>query len=98
MAGALLFSVPMLMTMEMWELGVTMPPLRLALLTAVTLPLLVGLSYFIGFEDTSTILDDVLDAAAAYAVGTVISVAVMFALAIIDATMSPGEILGHVSL
>jgi hypothetical protein len=43
-AGALIFSLPMLMTMEMWWLGFYMDLLRLALLLIVLLPLLVRLS------------------------------------------------------
>jgi uncharacterized membrane protein len=42
--GALVFSLPLLMTMEMWWLGFAMDRLRLALLLAVQLPLLVGLA------------------------------------------------------
>jgi putative integral membrane protein (TIGR02587 family) len=97
-AGALIFSLPILMTMEMWELGVTMPPSRLALLTATTLPLLVGLSYYVGFEETATLLDDVLDACAAYGVAFVTSLVVLFALAVIDTTSPPRDILGRVAL
>lgn len=97
-AGALIFSLPMLMTMEMWELGVTMKPARLALLTASTLPLLVGLSYFVGFEDTSTVLDDVLDACAAYGVAFVTCVAVLLMLAVIGPTTLPLDALGRITL
>ncbi len=51
--GAILFSFPMLMTMEMWWLGFYMDPLRLALFILLAIPLLVGLSYYAGFEPTS---------------------------------------------
>ncbi|MBA3444346.1 MAG: DUF2391 family protein [Gemmatimonadales bacterium] len=42
---AILFSFPMLMTMEMWWLGFYMSPTRLALFILLDIPLLVGLSY-----------------------------------------------------
>ena len=42
--GAIIFSLPILMTMEMWWLGFLMEPWRLALLIALGLPLLFGLS------------------------------------------------------
>lgn len=43
-AGALIFSLPLLMTMEMWALGHSVEPLRLALLLVLLVPLLIGLS------------------------------------------------------
>lgn len=97
-AGALIFSLPMLMTLEMWQLGVTMPAWRLALLTAATLPLLVALSYYVGFEETSSLLDDVLDACAAYAVGFITSLIVLFAFAVVDAATPPRDTLARVAL
>jgi putative integral membrane protein (TIGR02587 family) len=66
--GAMVFALPLLMTMEMWELGVVMEPLRLALLLGVTLPMLVALSYYAGFERTFSLVDNILDALAAMAV------------------------------
>lgn len=66
--GAMIFALPLTMTMEMWELGVTTAPHRLALLLAVTFPMLVALSYYAGFEATFSLLDNVLDAFAAMAV------------------------------
>ena len=43
-AGAMLFSLPMIMTMEMCGLGFYIDPYRLALLQVVMVPLLVRLS------------------------------------------------------
>jgi len=48
--GAVLFAFPMLMTMEMWALGFYMTPVRLALLTVLAVPLLIGLSYYAGIH------------------------------------------------
>jgi uncharacterized membrane protein len=69
--GAILFAFPMLMTMEMWWLGFYIDPLRLAIFILSSIPLLVGLSYYAGFEETFQLIDDVVDAFAAYAVGVV---------------------------
>src|SRR5690606_14632968 len=48
MAGGIIFSLPMLMTQEMWRLGQTIPAENMALLLVVTLPLLFGLSRLSG--------------------------------------------------
>jgi putative integral membrane protein (TIGR02587 family) len=71
--GALIFALPMLMTMEMWSLATYMSGLRLALLLVVFFPALVALSHFSGFEPTFELKEDVLDALAAFAVGFIIS-------------------------
>lgn len=96
--GALLFAFPLLMTMEMWQFGFHMDPLRLALFLALGLPLLFGLSYFAGFRDTSAWHDDLMDALAAYAVGFVVSAGLLGLFAVIGPGMSAGEIVGKVSV
>ena len=60
--GAIIFSLPLMMTMEMWSLGSAMEPLRLGLLTLLLVPMLVGLSHVAGFEPTFEWRDDLLDA------------------------------------
>ena len=47
-AGALIFGIPMLMTMELWYLGFYMERYRLLLLLLVKIPLLVVLAHRIG--------------------------------------------------
>ena len=97
-AGAILFSFPIIMTMEMWWLGFTIDHYRLALFIIFAIPLLIGLSYFIGFEDTSSILDDVVDAFVAFAVGFATSATMLFLLNLVDFTMSSSEIIGKISI
>ncbi len=97
-AGAILFSFPLIMTMEMWSLGFTVERSRLALFMSLAIPLLVGLSYFIGFEDTSRFIDDIVDAFVAYAVGFITSAVMLFLLGILDFTMSADEIIGKISI
>ncbi len=50
--GAILFALPILMTMEMWWLGEGLEPWHLALLLSVNIPLLILFSYYIGFRDS----------------------------------------------
>jgi putative integral membrane protein (TIGR02587 family) len=97
--GAILFSFPILMTMEMWWLGFYMNGLRLTLFTLLTIPLLIGLSFYDGFEDTSAFKDDVRDTFIAYAVGFIASAVLLFLFGVIKfGEMSANEIIGKISI
>ena len=98
LGGALVFALPMLMTMEMWWLGFYMDPLRFALLLLVTIPLLIGLSHFIGFEDTFGWKDDVLDAFVALGIGFLAAAPVLLLFGVIGPGMSFTEIIGKIAL
>jgi putative integral membrane protein (TIGR02587 family) len=98
LAGAILFSMPLLMTMEMWWLGLYMDPLRLGIFLVLAFPLLVGLSHHAGFEKTFCLHEDVIDAFAAYAVGFVASALALFAFGILTVDDSLREWVGKVSL
>jgi putative integral membrane protein (TIGR02587 family) len=96
--GAIFFSLPLLMTMEMWWLGFYMDRLRLALFLIVFVPLLVGLSHFAGFEETNRWTDDLRDACVALLVGFLTSAAVLTLIGVLDSSMSLDEIIGKVTL
>jgi putative integral membrane protein (TIGR02587 family) len=96
--GALLFSLPMLMTMEMWDLGVYMDRLRLALLLVMMLPLLVGLAYYLGFESSAGLLDAVLDAFVAIAVAALLAAIVLAIFGELSSSTEPREWIGKISL
>ncbi len=98
LAGALVFALPMLMTMEMWELGAHVDRSRLAILLAVTLPLLVGLAHFVGFEATFGWREDVRDALVAVAVGASASAAILWLFGALAPGMTADEIVGAVAL
>lgn len=96
--GAIIFALPLLMTMEMWALGFYLDRTRLLLFLLLNLAMLVGLARFVGFEQACAPRDDILDALAAYGVG-VIAAAVMLALfAIIGPGMSASEIIGKIAI
>jgi putative integral membrane protein (TIGR02587 family) len=88
----------MLMTMEMWWLGFYIDRLRLALLLLATLPLLVMLAHFVGFEATFGWREDVRDALVAVALGAVASTAVLWLFGVIESGMPMHEITGKVAL
>jgi putative integral membrane protein (TIGR02587 family) len=96
--GAIIFALPILFTMEMWWLGFTMDPLRLAAFIAVFIPILVTTSYFAGFEPTFSLRDDAVDALVALAVGFVASAVVLLVLARLGDGMSVDELVGKVAI
>jgi putative integral membrane protein (TIGR02587 family) len=96
--GATLFSIPMMMTMEMWFLSFYMKPLRMAALVIAVIPLLTGLAYYSGFEERVSLKGSIVDAFVAYAVGFATAFVILALLSVVDLTISIGEIIGKVSL
>jgi len=97
-AGAILFSLPILMTMEMWWLGFYLEPHGLLQFIIVNFVILIGLSRVSGFEETAGWSDDVMDAFAAYAVAVVWSASILWLLGIIEPGMPASEIVGKIAL
>ena len=97
-AGAIIFGLPLLMTMEMWFLGISVHPLRLLFFLIANLAILVGLSRFGGFERTDTLGEDVMDALAAGGVGILGAAVVLWLLAIVDPSMPLDEIAGKIAI
>lgn len=97
-AGAVIFGLPLLMTMEMWAIGLYVEPLRLLLFIAFNFIVLVVLSRFGGFEKTASLLEDVLDALAAYAVGVICAVVILAAFGLITQPMPLDELVGQIAI
>lgn len=97
-AGAMVFCLPLLMTMEMWWLGFTLHPLRLLQFSLINVAMLFGLSRIAGFEETQNRFDDVLDAFAAYAVGTITVTAILLLIGAIGPHMPLSEIAGKIAI
>ena len=96
--GAVIFALPLFMTMEMWWFGFHMDRERLALFLVVNLPLLVGLSHFSGFEETFELLQDGVDALVAYAVGFVASAIGLAVFGVLGPGMTVSEMTGKIAL
>jgi putative integral membrane protein (TIGR02587 family) len=94
--GAILFSIPLLMTMEMWALGFYMDRYRLALFLLLASVMVMGLSYFEGGEETLKI--EVLDALTACSVGYIVATVMLLLLGIIKPGMSADELIGKIAL
>lgn len=96
--GALIFGLPLFMTMEMWWLGLFVEEGHLILLLVVNYPFLVGLSHFSGFEQSTGLLDDALSAFVAYAVGILTAAAMLALLAVIKPGMPLTEVVTKIAL
>lgn len=94
--GALLFSFPLLMTMEMWWLGFYMDRYRLSLFLALAFLVVIALSYFEGADETFKI--EILDALVACAVGYTVAATMLILFGIIKPGMSADEVVGKISL
>jgi putative integral membrane protein (TIGR02587 family) len=97
-AGATIFTLPLLMTMEMWWFGHYLQPWRLAQLSLANIAMLYGMSRVAGFEASHNWIDDVLDAFAAYGVAAITSAAILFLLGVIGPDMALREIAGKIAV
>jgi putative integral membrane protein (TIGR02587 family) len=97
-AGALIFAVPVLMTMEAWALGFHLHPLRLALLLAATVPTLILLHKYGGFRRTTSFRDRVADALVAVLVAAVAATAVLIIFGIVNWEMPLREVIGKIAV
>ena len=97
-AGAVIFGLPLLMTMEMWYLGISVHPVRLIVFLTANFVILVGLSRFGGFEQTYSFAEDVMDAFAACGVGIFGAAIILSLFAIIDFSMPADEIAGKIAI
>lgn len=78
-AGAYIFGVPLLFTMEMWWIGEYINPVRLYVFLGAALVANLGLTYVAGFKRQSTFVTSIDEAVDAVAVG-LIAGAVMLAI------------------
>jgi len=97
-AGALLFALPMLMTMEMWELGFYMDRARLLILMVLNIPLLIVLSDRVGFEETTTWSQATRDASVAYCLGIAASGLILMAMGVLRSDQAPHEVIGMIAV
>jgi putative integral membrane protein (TIGR02587 family) len=96
--GAVLFSLPLLMTMEMWFLGFYLDRVKLLLFMVLMIPFVVALDYFSGFEETASWREDLMDGMIAYGVGLTASFVILLLLGIVDFGQPLREIVGKVAV
>jgi len=96
--GALVFSLPILMSAQMWSLGVEAGRLRLLLFLLLSVPLLVGLSHYSGLRPTAGWLGDAADAMTALLIGFLAAAVILLIFGVITVSMAPRNIVGKVGL
>ena len=89
--GSIIFSLPMMMTMEMWWIGFYISPMRLACLILFSLPLFYRISTMIGFRRSKTLWDNAIDVLVSYAVAFLTTGIVLSALGVIQWNMDTGS-------
>ncbi len=94
----MIFTAPILMTMEMWDLGPNIAPMRLALLLLVMIPVLVLLNHYSGFRRGGQLSDWIADALVAMLVAAFAAAVILSIFGVITSEMSLREIVGKVGL
>lgn len=97
-AGAVIFSLPILMTMEMWRLGFYLDRTKLLQFALLDFLVLIGLSRLSGFEKTDKWWQDLSDVLSAYGIATLASAVVLALFALIDLSMPLSEVIGKVAI
>ncbi len=96
--GALFFAFPLLMTMEMWQFGLSMDRTRLALFMLACLPLIFGLSYFSGFRQSHGIRNAIPDSLIAIAVGFLLSATLLGLFGVLRFDQPLSSLVGMIAL
>lgn len=95
-AGGLLFSLPLLYTMEVWWAGFTSHPWRLAVYVAATFALLLGYNRLLGLRRDTCFAEVVIDSVEEMGLGILVALVILWLLGRVTAAMPLGEAVGQV--
>jgi putative integral membrane protein (TIGR02587 family) len=95
-AGGLLFSLPLLYTMEVWRAGFATDPEVLLAYLGLTLVLLLAYNRYAGLRRDASWTEVAIDSVEEAGIGFVLSAVILYLLGQIDATMPWSEMLGKV--
>jgi putative integral membrane protein (TIGR02587 family) len=93
-AGGLMFSLPLLYTMEMWWAGFTSEPERLLCYVAATFALLLGYNRFSGMRRDASWLEVAIDSVEEMGLGLMTAALMLFLLGRMTSEMELDELLG----
>jgi putative integral membrane protein (TIGR02587 family) len=97
-AGGLIFSMPLLYTMEVWELGETSSPLRLGAGVIGTLLLLIGYNRYAGLHPDASLAEVLIDSIEELGLGLALAALVLWLIGEIGPQMRPETVVGTVLL
>lgn len=97
-AGGLLFSLPLLYTMEVWQAGYTMQQLHQLAYVVVTFALLLGYNRYAGLRSDANWLEVGIDSVEEMGIGLVLALALLLLLGRLDLTMNIGTLVGQIVL
>lgn len=95
-AGGLLFSLPLLYTMEVWWTGFTIHPLRLLVYVLATYTLLLGYNRYGGLRRDASPAEVAIDSVEELGLGLVTAAVILWLLGQITADMPSSEIYGKI--
>ena len=98
LAGGLMFSLPLLYTMEVWWAGFVAEPMRLVLYVAATFVLLLGYNHYAGLHHDASWQEVAIDSVEEMGLGLVLAASVLFLLGQLEADMHLYEIIGKVTV
>jgi putative integral membrane protein (TIGR02587 family) len=96
LAGGLMFSLPLLYTMEVWWAGFNAHPWRLAAYVLATFVLLLGYNRYGGLRHDASMAEVAIDSVEEMGIGFIISAVFLFLLGRISFEMSANEIAGQI--
>lgn len=97
-AGGLLFSLPLLYTMEVWWQGFLAYPEKILGYLAMTFVLLLGYNRFAGVREDVSWVEVVMESVEELGIGVILSALVLYLIGQISAETSRGEVVGKVAL
>lgn len=98
LAGGLIFALPLLFTMELWDTAVMTSPEKLGLYLITTFCLLLLYNRYAGLRSDATIAEVVIDSVEELGIGLVLSLVVLFLLGRIGVDNTWPEIINSVVL
>ena len=92
--GGFLFSLPLLLTMEVWDAGVTVSPVRLLAGLAATFVLLCGYNAYAGLRHDTRLDEILVDSVEELGIGLALSAGILWMLGRINGASSLPEVTG----
>ena len=95
-AGGLLFSLPLLYTMEVWQAGFVMPPHRQLVYVVLAMVLLLGYNRYAGLHPDSGWVEVAIDSVEEMGIGLLLSAVVLVLIGRIGAGQDLAEVVGQI--